>query len=270
MTVLWQVGWGGFWFISYLSEAVGRMECWSMTTLTLQICRGPTEVVRMVRGCELQQHSLSCCKPNCWHNYPGRTGLLPRFLVALGKGEKPVPLIPSRVIASHIQIDPEGNVWCSAEFLQGRDFSCPRQFGQKAYIYKAAQSIPSFLSEELKHSGWKLKICVPSGHQYSIFCPANLSKPSKCCLRPAASQETSQFKTLAPSANSKPVLITSMRSQGNQEVRLYSNRVEAEKRLSQSSKLQRDLQKPLRSLCVTVASKTKQDLWLYSCYHFVL
>lgn len=169
---------------------------------------------------ELQQHSLSRCKPNCWHNYPGRTGLPPRLLVALGKGEKLVPLISSRVIASHIQIDPEGNVWCSAEFLQGRDFSCPRQFGQKAYIYKAAQSIPSFLPQELKHFGWKLQICVPSGHQYSIFCPANLFKPSKCCLRLAASQETSQFKTLAPSANSKPVLITSMRPQGNQEVRL--------------------------------------------------
>jgi len=98
---------------------------------------------------------------------------------------------------------------------------------------------------------------VPSVHQDGIFHPANLSEPSKYCPRPAASQEAGQFKTLDSSANSKPVLSTGLRPQGCQEVRLYSNRVEVEKGLSQSSGFSGDLQ---CRLCMTVVSKIEHDL----------
>lgn len=83
-------------------------------------------------------------------------------------------------------------------------------------------------------------------HQDSIFCPAKITESSKRCPRPAISH------TLAPSANWKPVLSTGLRPQGNQEVKLCSNRVKVEqRRLS----LLRDLQRPLRSLCMTIWQK---------------
>lgn len=208
-----------------------------MTKLTMRICHRSIEMARMVRRWELPYPS----KLNCWHNCPG---FLPRLLVALSEGEKLAHLIHSNTIkTSHIQSDPQWNVWCSAEFLQGWDFSCPRCFGQKSYTYRTSQSIPGLPSQEIKHFGLKFQLRMPSGHQDCIFCPAKLTEPSKCCPRPVVSQTVqllkqteSQFSALA---------------QDHKETRRWIPTVTEWKQSRGCLSLQRDLQRPLRSLCVT-------------------